>query len=89
MPTVQVFVVPCTGGAEKVDREILKLLNGIYKLVYMEVELMGPVFESSRGELKAKRVTQVRLSSGAVVFPVGGHVAVLSRVIARVFIVKA
>ncbi len=69
-------------------REILILLDGIYELVYMKVELMGPIFESSRGKLKAIRVTQVRLCSGAVFFPVGWHVAVFSRIIARVFIVE-
>ena len=70
-------------------REIFTLLDGIYELVYMKVELVDPVLECSRGELKAIRVTQVRLCSGAVFFPVGWHVAVLPRIIARVFIVKA
>ncbi len=70
-------------------REILILLDGIYELVYMKVELVGPVLQSSRGELKAIRVSQVSLCSGAVSFPVSWHVAVFPRIIAREFIVKA
>ena len=76
-------------GVEHVVREILTLLYGIYELVNVFVELVSSVLESSGGELIAIRVTQVSLCSGAVSFPVGWHVTVFPRIIAREFIVKA
>ena len=41
--------------------EIFNLLNGIYKLIYMFVELMGPELECSRGKLETKRDSAVEL----------------------------
>ena len=53
----KLFAVPCSVRQNTRPERSFQLLNGINKLVHVEVELVGPIFESSRGEFKAMRIT--------------------------------